>query len=144
MTSLKRLWQKIATGLKRLWQRITGRGVETTPTPTRGVPILLDRERHIRFSMGTVRKLREELGENALEEGVAVDMLPRLMWYGLKHEDPELTVEQVEELVDLENLLDVMNVISQATGQRAKIEKASDPQQPASKEESDAGDDGAA
>ena len=44
---------------------------EKSPTPTRGIPVQLDKERRLRFTLGTMRKLQEEFGEDALEKGVS-------------------------------------------------------------------------
>ena len=94
-----------------------------TPTPTRGVPLMLDRERYLRFSLGTIRRLKEKLGKTALEEGVSTDLLAELLWFGLQHGDPELTVEQVEEMVDLEHLTEIMDAVALATGHRSQMVK---------------------
>lgn len=102
-----------------------------TPTPTKGVPLMLDRERHLRFSLGTIRRLKDKLGKTALEEGVSTDLLAELLWFGLTHEDADLTVEQVEEMVDLEHLTEVMDAVSAATGQRSQLAKGEeDPTMP--------------
>lgn len=106
-----------------------------TPTPTRGVLITcLDRERHLRFTLKTIREMREEFGEDALAKGIQQEAIAKLLWYGLKHEDAELTPDQVEEMVDLEHLGDVMEAVAKATGRRATIEvveEEADPQLPA-------------
>lgn len=98
---------------------MTGPG--NSPTPTRGVVIQLDKERHLRFSLKTMRELREAFGDDALEKGVGTDAIAQLLWYGLRWEDPGLTVEDVEDLVDLENLEDMMLAVAKATGNRAAI-----------------------
>jgi hypothetical protein len=82
---------------------------------------MLDKERHLRFSLKTTREMREEFGAKALEEeGLPADLVSKLLWFGLKHEDPELTIADVEEMIDLENLADVMTLVAQATGNRAQ------------------------
>ena len=103
-----------------------------TPTPTRGVPLTLDGvERRLRFTLRTIRQLKEKLGKTALEEGVSTDLLAELLWFGLKHNDPSLTVEQVEEMVDLEQLTEVMDAVAKATGQRSQLVKGEeDPTMP--------------
>jgi len=89
----------------------------TSPTPTRGVPVQLDRERRLRYSLRAMRLIREEFGEAAVAAGIPADMLGKFLWHGLVHEDPSLTVEQVEELVDGENLEEMSNAILKAFGQ---------------------------
>lgn len=89
-----------------------------SPTPTRGVPVQLDRERHLRFTLRTIREIRTEFGMDALTEGVSMEAIAKLLWYGLKHEDPDLTVEAVEELVDMQNLTELIQAVTAATGGR--------------------------
>lgn len=74
------------------------------PTPTKGVPITLDRQRHLRFPLGTLRNMDES------SDVVSV------LYLGLKHEDPELTEEQVGGLVDLEMMPTLVEPLRQATG----------------------------
>jgi hypothetical protein len=76
-----------------------------------------------------MRELSEEFGEDALEVGVPVNSMAKFLWYGLKHEDPDLKIEDVEDMVDLEHLDDVMKAVFLATGRRA--EKVPGPQMPA-------------
>jgi len=89
-----------------------------TPTPTRGVVVQLDRERRLRYTLGVMRKIREEFGKDAVEEGFANDDLAKLFLYGLQHEDPDLTLEQVEEMVDGENLKSLTDAMVEAFGQK--------------------------
>lgn len=97
-----------------------------SPTPTRGVPIQLDRERHLRYSLKTLREMQEALGASTFATGLDQTAIGRVLWYGLRHEDPDLTVEAVEELVDLESLEDVMAAIVRATGGRATKDVVAD------------------
>ncbi len=94
-----------------------------TPTPTRGVPLMLDKKRRLRFSLKTMRLLREEFGDKTLTTGLGQDSIGKFLWYGLKHEDPELTIDQVEEMIDLEQLTEVLEAIAKATGNRGKLEQ---------------------
>jgi len=99
-----------------------------SPTPTRGIPVQLDRERHLRFTLRTLREIREEFGASVLASGFAMEAIAKLLWYGLKHEDPDLSVEAVEDLVDMENLTTVIEAVTAATGGR--IPTAADTQSP--------------
>lgn len=91
----------------------------STITPIRGVPIELDRTRYLRYSLGTLREIRAEFGAEALAKGIEDDAVAKFLWYGLRHEDAELTVEAVEEMVDLQNLPMVLDAVSEATGNKA-------------------------
>lgn len=96
----------------------------TTHKPTRGVPITIaGRERCLRYSLKTIEEVQEKLGEDAIEKGVPVAKLAQLLWYGLKAEDPELSLDQIKDDVDLEHLHELMPAILQATGQRARVVK---------------------
>lgn len=73
--------------------------------PTRGVAVQLDRERHLRFPLATVQDLAD--GSFAFD---------RILWLGLRWEDPDLTQEQVAQLVDLEMIPALRGPLKQATG----------------------------
>lgn len=118
------------------------------PSPTRGVSVELDRTRHLRYTLRTIREIREEFGPEALETGqITADEMGKLLWYGLRHEAPEapespnllyrlrawlagvlegfarklhparpLTVEDVEDMVDLRQLDRWSDAIMEAMG----------------------------
>lgn len=92
---------------------------EKTPAPTRGVPVMLDKERRLRYSFKTRRTLIEQIGEEKLRK-MGGDDLCTVLWYGLKHEDPDLTVDQLEEMVDLENLTEIVDAMTRAMGYKGK------------------------
>ncbi len=95
----------------------------TTPTPTRGVPLEIDgTTRYLRFSLKTMRLIREKLGEDILEKGVAAQAMGDVLYLALKDSDPELTLDIVEDMIDLENMHLASAAIIAATGQRAVVE----------------------
>jgi len=94
------------------------------PTPTRGVPVVLDKERRLRYTLGTMRLIREKFGEDRMAQGVPAAMLGELLWYGLKHEDAQLTIEQVEDMVDGENLEAITAALVKAFGQKLENPRA--------------------
>lgn len=100
----------------------------STPTPTRGVPITLDRPRRVRYPLGILRKMQDEMGA-AFMGAMQVEKITKILWYGLIHEDPNLTEEQVDNMVDLENLSEVTAAVAKATGQR--IQEGDPPTAPA-------------
>lgn len=85
-----------------------------TPSPTRGVPVTIDRQRHFRYSLATLRKIEEELG--GLDKIEGVGNITHVLWLGLKHEDDELTEAQLAELIDAEMLPDVILAMRKAMG----------------------------
>ena len=102
---------------------------EGPPAPTRGVPIMLDRQRYLRFTLRTLRRIREELGDEAMKAGVSGEKLAKVLCYGLQGDDPELTWERVEDIIDLAQLDEVTVALRQAMGQKAVV--AVDPRPPA-------------
>ena len=73
------------------------------PSPTKGVPVNLDRLRHLRYPLGVLRDIE-------------TTDLATVLWLGLKHEDAELTVEQVGEMYDLSMMPDLVEPLRKATG----------------------------
>ena len=94
------------------------RVIPDVPPPTRGVPIQLDRTRHLRYPLRVMKQIREEFGKEALADGVITEHLAKLIWYGLQHEDSEITLVQVEDLVDGQNLGEVSDAMVEAFGQK--------------------------
>ena len=77
------------------------------PAPTRGVAVELDRTRYLRYTLGVLKRLQEHGADNSLGQ---------ILLLGLKSDDPALTVEQVEEMIDLENLHTLFDPVKRATG----------------------------
>lgn len=104
----------------------------TPPTPTRGIPVVLGdgRERHLRYSLASLQEIDKTLGPQMSTGTVKGDHIATLLWFGLRWEDPELTPEQVGDLVDLENLETVVEAMGKALGNKAKV-KFLDPTPPA-------------
>ncbi|MFW6202560.1 MAG: hypothetical protein ACOC8B_08275 [Gemmatimonadota bacterium] len=71
-------------------------------TATRGVPVTLDKERRLRFPIGVMRDLEDA-------------DLATILHAGLVHEDPDLTVEQVGQMIDLEMLPELAEPVKRAT-----------------------------
>ncbi len=103
---------------------------DDTPPPSRGIPIDLDHRRYLRYTLGTLRKIRQEFGEKALSEGVTEEKLAKVLWYGLVGDDPDLKVEAVEEIIDLEHLPEVTKAMRMAMGGKAVVTQL-DPHEPA-------------
>jgi hypothetical protein len=76
--------------------------------PTRGVAVELDRTRYFRFSLSVLRKL---------QSGESRDLsLGHFFLLGLQGDDPDLTLEKVEELIDLENVKELCEPLKRASG----------------------------
>lgn len=79
------------------------------------IAIELDRTRHLVFSYGTVKRIEEETGRQVeeFEEGIPAADLAKVVWAMLAHEDRDLTVEDVEEMLFPGNLDYVAEKISE-------------------------------
>lgn len=92
----------------------------TTEHPRQPVTITLDRPRTLRFSIAAVRRILTEKGPEYLAGETGGDDLERLSYLafqGLIHEDPELTQEQVEEMVDFSQVEELTTAVLRALGQ---------------------------
>lgn len=73
------------------------------------VEIELDKPRRLRFTLNSLAELEDKLGVGIQEIGEVLSN-PRmkdlllLLWAGLIHEDEELTVERVGNMIDLSNM----------------------------------------
>lgn len=77
------------------------------PAPTRGVAVELDRQRFLRYPLSVLKQLQRDGESKSLGE---------VIWIGLKGDDPTLTVEQVDDMIDLENLHTLFGPVKRATG----------------------------
>lgn len=74
-----------------------------TPKPTRGVAVELDRKRYLRFPLAALRQIDENTD------------LVTILYLGLRHEDEDLTEDDVGEIIDLEMLKDLTEPLRKAT-----------------------------
>ena len=80
---------------------------DSKPTPTRGVAVQLDKQRFLRFPLSVLKVLQKEGADRSLSD---------IMFMGLKADDPALTLAQVEEMIDLENLPALYEPVRKASG----------------------------
>ena len=67
------------------------------------VEIKLDKTRNLRYGMAATLKVDRILGRGCMlddEKMSSIEAQATMLWAGLVHEDPELTVDKVAELVD--------------------------------------------
>lgn len=83
------------------------------------VSIELDKVRHLKFNLNalilaekTTGKKMAELGNT--EGGFDMEFLRAMMYAGLKHEDKKLTLEDVGDMIDFNNLEEVTNKLNEA------------------------------
>ena len=96
----------------------------------RTVAIQLDRERRLKYDLNAFALLKERHDINLfkadperLQDPVAVRAM---LWAGLVHEDPGLTVEQVGQWVDLGNIKAISETVADAmlAAQKRDVEAA--------------------
>jgi hypothetical protein len=83
------------------------------------VEVELDKVRHIRYTMNALAEIEDRLGV-PLSEMKDVKMTIKnvrvILWAGLIHEDKDLTLEEVGEMVDLGNFEEVQTKVAEAFG----------------------------
>jgi hypothetical protein len=81
------------------------------------VKMELDKERNLRYTMNALAEIEDILGV-PLSEMENVKMTIKnvrvILWAGLIHEDPELTQEEVGNMVDLGNFKEVQEKVAEA------------------------------
>ena len=86
----------------------------------RGVLIQLDRPRTLLFTLTSLVRLEETLGQNVLEDDfwknlkMTLKEVRVLVWSALLHEDPELTLEEAGNLVEIHRMGEVVEALSLA------------------------------
>jgi len=88
----------------------------TKATPI--VQIELDKPRNLRFDFAAFMAFEKETGKNILQENVwgnitATDLVT-LLWAALKHEDKDLTLEQVGSMIHLGNIKEITQKLQEA------------------------------
>lgn len=73
--------------------------------------INLDKPRRLRWSLKGLREINRLQGEDIPQ----MDMVTRILLLGLQWEDPDLTEEALEEMLNTDNLGDVMEAINGVT-----------------------------
>lgn len=96
---------------------------------TKLIPVMLDRERHLKFDLNAFAELEDLYGDintafEAMQKG-SIKAIRAMLWAGLVHEDKDLTLEKVGEMVHLGNVNEVMNAITQAISEAMpKVDEA--------------------
>jgi len=83
-----------------------------------GVPVLLDKERHLKFDFNAFCEIEEKFGsvEKAFDslEGKEFKSIRFLLWVALIHEDESLTEKEAGKLFTLRQLPEVTEAIVEA------------------------------
>lgn len=90
-------------------------------------------ERTLRYTLRAMKEAREEFGGSitSMETLRKLDEtnLGKLLWYGLRADQPELTVEQIEELIEPTMFRDLMDCYTRAVS--ASLPESKNEQSPA-------------
>lgn len=87
------------------------------PSMVEPVPLLLDRERHLRFDIAALLLAERELARVwdrkislfsilASEGGLGLNDVSVLLWVSLLHEDPSMTLLKTQDLMDINRIAD--------------------------------------
>lgn len=95
---------------------------KSDPAPTRGIPLVLDgKTYHLRCSLATRRRLVEQFGEEGLSK-LKGDAIGPIMLEFIKGSSPSMTLEVLEDLIDMENIEVAMEAMVKAMGNKlAKV-----------------------
>lgn len=83
------------------------------------VVVNLDKERHLKFNLNALILAEEITGKKLAElgekkENFDLAFLRAMLYAGLKHEDKELTLEEVGDLIDMDNMEEVTEKLGEA------------------------------
>jgi hypothetical protein len=90
------------------------------------VKINLDKERHLRLTLNAMIKFKQTTGKDLLNgfnpSEMEIEDVRALLWVSLIHEDKALTLGEVGEIVELSNLRDIIEALTESVS-RAFPEK---------------------
>lgn len=84
-----------------------------------GVPIKLDKERHLIFDLNSLCDIESKYGDitkamDIISKNPSISDIRFLLWQGLKGEDESLTEKQAGHLINIYNLTAIMNALGDA------------------------------
>lgn len=84
------------------------------------VQINLDKPRNMKFNLRAMMEFEKATGKNVFKEDIWEDMsatdIVYLLWATLKHEDENLTVDDVAEMVHFGNMEEITEKLTKAFG----------------------------
>lgn len=82
------------------------------------VTITLDKERHLHFTLNSLELIEDLTGVSIdkIGDNMNMKLLKAIIYAGLKHEDSELTLESVGEMIGFEDIEKVSKAIAEAFG----------------------------
>jgi hypothetical protein len=84
----------------------------------KGVPVMLDKERHLKLDLNAMVRFEEATGKSFLKgfdtDNLTAKGMLSLFWACLLHEDPALTQEQVGSWIDATNMTALSDAMNKA------------------------------
>jgi hypothetical protein len=78
--------------------------------------IMLDKEREVRLTLGAMKKFKALTGKSIIHgidlESLGEDEIITLLWVSMVEDDPALTIERTEQIIDLSNLGDAIMALT--------------------------------
>lgn len=85
----------------------------------KGVPIQLDKKRHLKFDLNALCELEEryetiDKAVDVITNNPKLKDIRYILYLALSHEDEELTEKQVGKLITIKNINEVINALNKA------------------------------
>lgn len=98
------------------------------------IAIELDKERHLKYTLYSFSLMEERYGDinvalEAMEKG-SIKAIIFMLWIGLIHEDKELTEQSVGEIIDITDMEDIAQKMSEAMGSDTPVKDLDPNKQP--------------
>jgi hypothetical protein len=85
--------------------------------------IMLDKEREVRLTLGAMKKFKALTGKSIIHgidlESLGEDEIITLLWVSMVEDDPALTIERTEQIIDLSNIADLITALTAKSGREA-------------------------
>lgn len=95
---------------------------------TKKIPIVLDKPRNLLFNLNAMSLIEENTGLSVLGGNFyprSAGQIRGVLYSLLKHEDPELTIDAVGDMLGMANIKDIMELVSTALGSDLEIKEGS-------------------
>ncbi len=85
------------------------------------ITVMLDKERHLKLTLGAMLAFQEATGKNLLDYKVTSGMgkkmtledLRAMLWSMLRHEDKAITLDEVGDFIDISNMASIAGAIAE-------------------------------
>ncbi len=113
------------------------------------VSVVIDKPRDVRFTWSSINRFEESYGRSLMEAmsvNVGVRLVTHLVWAGLLHDEPSLTIREVERRIqayinlggDVNSLAEKVTGALVSSGVLGKVKTEPDPETPSEEPEGNA------